>query len=553
MTAVVQSRIGTYRPRIVWGTGTATSTEAYDDVRQYYLNQPGLQVTGIGRDQARAYAPPSAPAFDLTLTNETGRFSPGGPLANFLGRGAAVTLDVDYGVDFLGDDPIVLGDDRKVLGDGYATHRMFTGTARDMPQQISRGQRTVAVTALGRLHSLTTTFPTTILYEHIRTSEAITVLLDAVGWPTGTGRQIDLGDTIIEYWWLNGDTSAMAALNALLDAEGAGGCAWEDGNGTFHFEGRQFRDNNPRSLQPQWAFFDGPSSSDKIGDAPDVLGDDPIILGDGGVDTALMHIIPAEYLSNPDEVVSSVSVAINTRVATNVMRVWEYGGPLVLGPSEVIDIEVAASDPFKNAITPRLDTDYTLLGGGALTGCQLLTTSGQTVTLRLTAPPAGCTVFGVISNGIQVRAVSLPVGSVQTVTSSVDTTLSTARSGAPKEPLVLACWPELERSRARDLVDSMALRYQRERRQITFRVANIDPIHLYAIFDVRPSDRVHFIHTHAALNLELWVETISYLVAPGGGLITATFGCEQVFDLSGGKFDFAQFGDDSTTYDVFGI
>lgn len=539
--------VATYRPKIIWGTGTGIDTSQYDDVRAYYLNTPGLQIDGIGRDQIRAYAPPSAPAFDLTLSNDDGRFSAGGPLALFLGRGPAVTLDADYGMDALVDADDVLVDDSRALVDGLATKRLFTGTARDMPQAISRDQRTVGVTALGTLASLVTTFPTTLLYENIRTDEAITVLLDAADWPADA-RSLDTGDTTLLVWWLNGQTSAMAALNAILAAEGAGSCAYEDGDGVFHFEGRQFRENNPRSQDVRWAFFDGGQSGNAIVDAPGVLVDATDVLVDGSAENALLHILPAEYRSNPDEVVVSVAATINTRTATAAQQVWEYGGPLELTTSQVLDVEVTASAPFKSAIVPRDGTDYTVSVGSPLVGISLLTTSGQTITLRLTAPVGGCTVIGVISEGIQVRAVSMPVTSSQTVTSTINTALSAARTGSANDPLVLACWPELERNQTLDLVNSLALRYQRERRQITFRVVNIDPIHMYAILDLRPSDRVQFVHTHAQLNMLLWVETISYLIAPGGGLITMTVGAEQVFDLVGGQFDSARFD-----VDLFGV
>jgi hypothetical protein len=537
-------KTATYRPVIDWGSGTATDTSDFNDVRRYYLNNPGLAVDGVGRDQDRSYSPPKAPSFDLTLSNHDGRFSPGGPLALFLGRGPAVTLDADWGVDVLGDATDVTGDDRRALGDGAATVRLFTGTAVDMPQQISRDQRTVAVTAIGTLQSLVTVKPTTLLYQNIRTDEAITVLLDAAGWPADA-RALDTGDTTLLWWWLNGQTSAMDALNAILLAEGAGSCAYEDGSGAFHFEGRQFRDNNPRSQAVRWAFFDGRAAANVIGDAIDVLGDAIDVLGDGAIDNGLLHVIPAEYTSNPDEVIVSAAATITTRQPTTLPgKVWEYGGPLVLASAEVRDIQVTASEPFKDAITPRADTDYTISVGSPLVGISLLTISGQTVTLRLTAPVGGCTVIGVTSNGIQVRATSVPVVSTQTVVSDVNTALSAARQGAPNDPLVLGCWPELEANQTLDLVNSMALRYQRERRQITFRFVNIDAIHQYAAFDIRPSDRVSFYHAQAALNVQLFVETLHYTVAPGGGFLTVTVGGEQVFDLSGGTFDDAQFDTD---------
>lgn len=536
----------TYTPTITWGSGTATDTSEFDDVSAYALVNPGIVIAGIGRNQDRSYGPPKAPSLDMTLTNHDGRFSPGGPLALFLGRGPAVALDAEWGVEVEGDDAGTEGDDRHALGDGISTYRMFTGSSIEMPQTISRERLAVNVTALGTLAALNTTRPTTTLYENIRTDEAVSVILDAADWPADQ-RQIDTGDTILEYWWLNGQTTGFEALNALLAAEGAGAAAWEDRDGTFHFEGRQYRENSTRSTEVQWAFFDGDLSGNALGDSPEVTGDSATVLGDGEVDTALRHIGLTEYTSNPDEVVVSVAATINTRTATDPQKVWEYGGSLVLGASEVRDIQVAATDPFKSAIVPRDGTDYTITSGSALSGISLLTTSGQTVTLRLTAPVGGCTVAGVTSTGIQVRAVSLPVVSTQTVTSTINAELAAARQGDPNNPLALSCWPELEANQALDLVNSMALRYQRERRQLKLRFVNSSAIHQFAAFDIRPSDRVQFIHTQAQLNMNLWVESVQYSIGAAGLLFT-TLGCEQVFDLSGGTFDDAQFDTD-----VFGV
>src|SRR5581483_10152238 len=257
MTAPALPRTATYTPRLVWGTGSGVDTSAYDDVSGSYLNAPGLIVEGIGRDQARAYGPPRAPRFDLTLTNEDGRYSPGGPLANFIGRGPSATLDATWGAGISLNSPDVgLNNDTYPLNDP-ATQRLFTGVIDDMPQTINRAQRQVQVRCLGTLALLVDKKPLTPLYENIRTDKAITVILDAIGWDPDR-RSIDTGDTTLTYWWLNGQTTALAAINELLAAEGAGGCAYEDGAGVFHFEGRQFRDNNPRSLNTQYSFYDGP-------------------------------------------------------------------------------------------------------------------------------------------------------------------------------------------------------------------------------------------------------------------------------------------------------
>jgi hypothetical protein len=533
MPAPARPRTATYTPTIVWSTGTLVDTSAYDDVSRRYLNRQGLSVGGLGRDQVRAYAPPAAPSFDLALTNESGDYSPGGPLGLFLGRGLDTTLTARWGVDVPVNDPNTPVNSPDVLVDGYGERRLFTGKTDTMDQSISRGNRVVSVRAIGTLSLLNRAKPVTTLYESIRTDEAITVILDAVGWPEDR-RVIDTGDTTLLYWWLDGQTTAMAALNAILDAEGAGGCAYEDGEGTFHFEGRQYRSNATRSLETQYSFFDGPRNQTARVNDPDVLVNDPNTLANG-TGQVLYHVIPTEYRSNPDEVVQNVRATVNVRTATSTQKIWEYGTTLTLTGNEVRDLKVTASDPFKSAVTPVAATDYTV-SAGSLSSVELLSTSGQQATLRLTAGVGGATVIGVTSNGIQLRAVSLPVTSQVTVDSTIDTTASAARTSG-EDPYTVPLWPEITPNQALDLVNSLALRYQRERRQIVFRVVNINAAHMEAILNMRISDRVRFIHAHAGIQDPYWVEQISHEIGPGGGLHTMTVGCERVFELIGSEYD----------------
>jgi hypothetical protein len=545
MTSPPLPNMGTYTPTITWGTGTGVDTSAYDDVSSWYLNGPGLVVSNIGRNQLRAYSPPQSPEFALTLTNHDGRFSPGGPLANFLGRGPDVTLDVTWGAEIsLNADDISLNNDVYPLN-SPGTMRLFDGGAVDMPQSIPRSQATVQVRALGNYALLVDKKPTTTLYESVRTDQAITLILDAIGWPADK-RSIDTGDTVLLYWWLDGKTTANTAIEDILAAEGAGGCAYEDGNGVFHFEGRQFRDNNARSLTTQYSFFDGSRRSWVSLNADQISLNDPVVSLNGETLT-LFHVVePApQYASNPDEVVKTVTATVNVRTPTSTQKVWEYGSALVLTPNQVLDVKVTSSDPFKSAVTPVAATDYTV-AAGSLVGVTLLTTSGQTIVSRWVAGASGATINGVTSNGPQVRAISLPVTTSLPITSTVDTTIAAARS-RPKD-IDLPMWPEIGPSYALDLVNSMALRYQRERHQVTFGVVNIDAEHMRAILNIKISDRVRFFHTHANLNEPYWVEQIHHEIAPGGGHHVLTLGCERVFDLSGGKFDQGQFD-----FAVFGV
>lgn len=540
-----QTRVAGYQPIIVWGTGTGISTAEYDDVSGWYLNQPGLVVDGIGRDQIRAYSPPAAPALDLTLNNWTGRFSPGGPIGNFVGRGPKVTLWATRGIDVGCNADQVRANDPSVLANGYDRMALFQGSVNTAEQALTRPNRSVSIRALGVMATLLDKRPVTSqLYENIPTDQAITAILDAVGWPVAD-RVIDSGDTVLAYWWLDGSQTAMSALQAILTTEGAGGAAYEQA-GVFHFEGRQYRQNADRSVNTQWVIASTSASS--LGLTPPansslINANDANTLANGSTANLLQDVIPTEVRSNPDEVLAAATATINQRIPTppiavpqTYMKVWEYGGPLTLTAGQVVVIRAQGSDPFKLAQTPVLGTDYTVTGGAV--AVVLLDTSGVTARIQITAA-AATTVNGATSNGIQLRAVGLPVTSTQAVRSTIDTGAMATRYAAKE--LQMSVWPELSPTVALNIVNSMVTRYKEERRQAVIRLVNLDAEHLAAIFRIRVSDRITWIQQHGAINDPYWVEQIHHEIAPGGGLHTVTLGCERVFNLVGARFDIDRF------------
>jgi hypothetical protein len=531
----------TYRVTVNWATGTDADTEAFNEVS--YLTRPGIVVSGIGRATHRAYAPPGTPACDFTLPNTDGRYSPGGILGGFVGRGPETTFDAVWGADILGNDPTVTGDDPDVLGNGRQIVRLFSGNIDTAPQRIDK-PATVQIRSLGKIALLNDQSPVIPVHEDIRTDEAITLILDAIGWDADA-RVIDTGDTDLLYFWADGSQSALSLITMLLGSEGVPACAYEDQQGRFHFEGRQYRQNATRSNTVQWNLFDGPVGTyAATGNDPTVLGNDPNVFGNGPLSALLYHIVPAQWQSNPDEVVATVRASVNVRTPTSTQKVWEYGGPLVLSNDETRDIEATASDPFKSAVTPQSGTDYTV-AAGSLSSVTLLETSGTKVRIRLVAGSGGATVNGVTSNGIQLRAVSLPVTTTVPVTSTVDTDVTAARFRPRDHTINL--WPEIAANQALDLVNAFARRYQRPRDQMTVQLVNLDADHMYAMLNMAISDRVHIRHRRAGINSDFFIESMSHALTDGGGLHRLTLNCERVTADVPAQYGKARYGFDQYT------
>lgn len=538
MTAPPLPTIADTRLTIDWGTGTDADTSAFNET--HYQTPPGIQVSGIGRATHRAYSPPGNPSCDFKIPNTDGTYAPGGILGGFVNRGPEVTLDVPWGTDVQADDPAVLADDPDVLADGMADFRLFTGNIDTAPQQIDN-PASVQVRAQGRSAQLLDKKPTIALQEGVLTSEAWRLVHLACGYAEDD-LVIDEGDTTLLYFWASGDRSGSDLELAILGAEGVPACSYEDTFGRKHFEGRQFRQNATRSNTVQWHLFDGVVGTyNATADDPTVLADDPNVFADGPVASLLFHIVPAQWTSNPDEVVATVRASVNVRTATATMKIWEYGGPLVLASGETRDIEATSSDPFKSAVVPVSGTDYTISSGSPLTSITLLETSGTKVRIRLVAPIGGCTVIGVTSNGPQLRAISLPVTTTVPVTSTVDTDLSAARFRPRDQALNL--WPELTANQALDLANNVARRYQRPREQMTVQVVgSLDADHLYMILHVQISDRVHIRHARAGINNEFFAESMSYGLTDGGGLLRLTLNCERVTDDVPAQYGEARYG-----------
>jgi hypothetical protein len=135
-----------------------------EDVTERVLASGGFS-TEFGRDQARALSPPAAGRAAFTLYDASGDYSPentASPLAGDILPARQVESTVEL--------------------DGV-TRTLFRGHMDDYQLKVERNRKTVDVTALDALAVLRGTKISTGLYRGLRTDQAITVILDAVGWP----------------------------------------------------------------------------------------------------------------------------------------------------------------------------------------------------------------------------------------------------------------------------------------------------------------------------------------------------------------------------------
>lgn len=275
-----------------------------EDVTARLISTQDL-TTVRGKDQLRLLAPPMAGAFNCELDNRSRDYSAenaGSPIFSALHPGHKL---------------------RVTLTAGSILYPLFTGILDDLPQHPEFGKWTVEAPALGSLSRLRGKKITTELLESVTTDEAMTAVLDAAGWPA-LERSLQVGLTTLDWFWADNE-DAFDVIATLLLTEGPGASVYENAVGYFIFENRHSRLTQVASTTSQFTFTDQD------------------------------YIIHSQYDSGIQDIINQVEVGVTTRTEKDESVVWQYGKPLILGPSETRVVRAVASDPFKSAQVPDPD------------------------------------------------------------------------------------------------------------------------------------------------------------------------------------------------------
>lgn len=506
--------------------GTGAYTGAHDDVTAVVSVTPGVTIQE-GREGARALLPPRVPSLAYELRNEDARYSPqhpGSAVYQLLipGRPTRVVAlhgdvrDYDSDVEY----------DADVYYDGQISKQLASGAIDDIRQTTELGQRRVALDCLGTSSILVGQKVTVALQANIRTDQAISLLLDAAGWPTAL-RAISTGDTLLSYWWCDGRAPWDAILE-LLASEGP--CQmYQDADGVLHFENRNYRTITARSQTSQASFADTSSSG--------------------------LRIAGLTYDPGFKSIYNRATYSTVRRTLGALAKIWEYGTTLTLTANQSITLIVRPTDPFQNAVTPAAGTDYTV-SAGSLSSVTLSATSGLVAFLTLTAGASGATVVGVTSTGIQLRAQPLTVVSETAVENSVDASASIAKyspipgANVPRT-LAVQGWPEIDVPSAQAVCNAWVNRYKEQHPQVSIRFRNVDGEHVRQMLERQVSDRVTLTEANTGIDADLWVETKELVISGGEGrLLDCVLGCELVDVLTGAIWDVSLWNDAAATWGV---
>ena len=254
-------------------------------------------------------------------------------------------------------------------------------------------------------------------------------------------------------------------------------------------------------------------------------------------------IAPFGYTHGWRDIINSATFSVEERrPAADLSVVWESDSTISLSLGQSIQVDVQASEPFRDAqdITDGSDIVYT---GTGVPLTLLSRRSGQSLTITITA--AGGTVN---VTHLQVRARTVPVA--RTVQVSAEDAVSIARHSRrsyPEDP------PWVNTNDATAITQLLLAHYAERRPTVQMRILSCDTDHLLQILTRTLSDRITIRNGELGMNADFHIErieqTIQRMVIDDCTQTVhyATFGCERTlgdptanpftFDKAGAGFD----------------
>lgn len=523
LTATIAARV------LVSWDGTGAFTGPYDDVTNDVMGDPGISVD-LGKDGARALDPPKVHSASFEVTNDDGAYSqehPSSPVYQLVLPGRPVKIQALVGATDHYDAHTPY--DETDPYDGIGTYDLARTAIDEISQTTELGSYRVKFSTLGIESLLVAGAVTVGVMTAPRVDQAITAILDAVGWPAAN-RAVSVSDTQLLYWWCD-DRPPWDALLELLRAEGPG-AIYVTGDGVFHFENRNYRTTAARSSSSQASFFDEdagaaqPYDATAPYDAPDYY--------DGRVSG--LWFTALTYDPGFRNIYNRATYTTRRRTLQALGVVWSYGADLALSGGASITLIARPNDPFQSAVAPVLATDYTVSGGTV--SVSLSATSGLVAFITITATSGTPTV-----SGLQLRAQALTSTYETTVQNSVDASVSIAKfSPIPGQniPRVLSVdgWPEIDQANAQAVCDAWVNRYQKQRPAVTIVLRNANAAHVLQMLRRTVSDRITLTERNTGLAADVWVNSVQYQISGAGGRVVAVvLGCEKVEEVGGAVWD----------------
>lgn len=446
-----------------------------------------------GLDSFQPAIPPRAGAAQVNIDNVAGTYNPGTSAGL---KGQPISISAGYIRTF-------------PLPSLFTT---LWGGLIDAPKWHPEiGQQSVDWSCLGPFNSIIsqgegTHKISTALYQNILVSDAMGVVLDAVGWPTAL-RSIDTSKTTLLWWWCE-DADPWTEMQRLLAAEGPTAVLYEDasvaassslGSAAIIFRNRDAVNTRTRSNTSQATLSATPGA-------------------------AIQIARPFNYDDGKKYVVNSGTWSTNVRTAKPIGVVWTGVTPLVLAANQTVTYHATASSsvPFQAAVCTN-GVDYTVTVGAATV--TLNRTSGQSVAITILAGAAGATI-----TGLQLRAQLVSIDSTTSITNTVNAPLA---AGVLEYPLNLPQTPEIDPSLALGLVNGYVSLYKDGRPVVTVTLINVSDAALVQQMSGLILDRVTVVVSGLNVNADFFIYGIGMEVTEGGAFFKVTYTCVLATSFAG--------------------
>lgn len=497
-TGTVGALVGRTVDSLVGTTVDALSTLlSREDVSRDALRDPGPGISAErGRDRIAVQSPPLANETTLALNNARGDYSPtnaASPLYPDVATGLALRWRLDAGSGLV------------PIGHGFVT---------ELVPRSEVGADWVELTALSQLARLVgVDGKSSPLYgdgtqaNGIRTDEALALVLDAAGLADTSLRDLDAGDTILNWFVIRPDDVLFDLAVKIWASEGAGARLYDAADGKTTFKRRTAEALEARTTTVQATFRDT----------------------DDGTDPWYTAWDPA---SGRDNLVNSCTMTHVRRAIDAADAVfWSFGATVVLGANEARPFQVTptSDDPIASVVALAAGTDYTV-SVGSLASAAFDRTSGPFVTLTLTAGAGGATLTGLQVRGKLARvAATTEVGD-----QGIDATDSIRRFGPhPFQPPTLG---ELDYAVMQAMCNAHVARGMLPRATALVDVPLVTDAQVAAALGREVGDRIAVVNARSSFSQAMWVEYVKVVVEPSGAP-RVLLGCETVYESLIGYWD----------------
>jgi hypothetical protein len=513
------------------GDGFFTGT---DIITSDVLSRLGIAIQ-YGRDQARALNPAQPGQATFGVNNVSQNYSPEHPGSPF--------------AELVPGRPFIV----QATWSG-ATYTLYQGNIDDFNVLPNWTDLSVEFSCLDIQSNFAAVTLSTPLYNGLSSGQAIGVILDAVGWPSGP-RDLDVGASQFRWWWEEG-TDGWTALQKVLASEGPPAIAYiDESTGNFVYRDRMHRAVRSQSNSSQATFTNATGGAEPRFSMP-------FTYDNAWKNIINQVIIPVDERNPPD--LASPEIG-------GLQIDWPSSGPGEITPVPPVvwqstaitfvpagtntTIAAAASDPFFNAEVRAICIS------GAVTA-SLSRTSGQStiVLLENTGGDAIVSMITIYAN---------PVPVTETVQITASDTGSITQYGLRSLPGVAQAtvwntqtptWAQqapvwANQNDAAAIASLIITQRAHPLPDVQMRVVNANTIRLQQQLYRALSDRITIQDIGTGLDADFFIEQIGHTISQGGRIIETIFGCEKVVNMQPAglfRFDDPVYGQFDTG-GVFGI